>query len=226
MPSESTKTSRDRTAAGLAGVLFLNAIVFLFVGEALYRPFLNPLDLDGIVDHRAVFLTGVLLEWIASVPLILLIPVLLFPIFARFSQRAALAYLALRLVEVTLLTIADVKKLGMLDLATWADQTKAETIAVARLTDAAWIDSAGLIYNLVFGTSALVLFGTLLAARLVPAILAAWGLFASVVLMIGAVAYGYGLVPDTLGPVIWVPIALAEVALALWLIIKGVNQPR
>ena len=225
--SENASASRnDRNAARLAGVLFLNAIFFLFAGEALYRPWLSPLDLGGVAAHRTAYLTGVLAEWVASVPLILMIPVLLFPIFARHSTRAAVAYLALRLLEVALLTVADVKKLAILDLATWPDRAAAGIAARSYLAEAAWIDSAGLVYNLVFGASALVLFATLLSARMVPRLLSLWGLFATVVLMTGSVLFAFGLVRATLGPVIWGPIALAEVALALWLIVKGLRSDR
>ena len=224
MPPDQSDAHRDRLAARLVGLLFLNAIFFLFVGEALYRPWLNPLDLGGIAEHRATYLAGVLMEWIASVPLILMIPVLLFPIFARHSTRAAMAYLALRLLEVSILTVADAKKLAILDLATWPDRAAAEISVRSHLAEAAWIDSAGLVYNLVFGASALVLFGTLLSARLVPRLLSLWGLFATVVLMTGSVLFTFGLVRATLGPVIWGPIALAEVALALWLIVRGISD--
>lgn len=225
--SESVSATRnDASAARLAGVLFLNAIFFLFVGEALYRPWLSPLDLGGVADHRSAYLTGVLVEWVASVPLILMIPVLLFPIFARYSMRAAVVYLALRLLEVALLTVADVKKLAIVDLASWPDRAAAEIAARSHLAEAAWVDSAGLVYIMVFGASALVLFGTLLSARLVPRLLSLWGLFATLVLMTGSVLFAFGLVPATLAPVIWGPIALAEIALALWLIVKGVRSDR
>jgi Domain of unknown function (DUF4386) len=219
-------SDRDQRAARIAGFLFLNAILFLFVGEAQYRPWISPLDLEGVTAHRHAFLLGVLVEWAASVPLILMIPVLLFPIFARHSMRAAMAYLALRLLEVSLLSVADVKKLLVLDLAAWSDRAVAETTAQAHLAEAAWIDSAGLVYNLVFGASALVLFGTLLSARLVPRLISLWGLFAAMVLMGGAILFSLDLVPATLAPVIWAPIALAEVGLALWLIVKGVSSDR
>ncbi len=218
---DSLAQRNDMRAVLLAGVLFLNAIVFLFVGEAMYRPHLAPLNLDAIADNRTPYLTGVLLEWIASVPLILMIPVLLFPIFARHSMRAAVAYLALRLMEVTLLSIADVKKLLILDLASWPDRALAEVTAQTALVEAAWIDSAGLVYNLVFGASALVLFLTLLTTRLMPRLIAIWGVFATIVLMSGSVLYHFGLVSSSLGPAIWGPIALAEVVLALWLIFRG-----
>ncbi|MDJ0640208.1 MAG: DUF4386 domain-containing protein [Paracoccaceae bacterium] len=213
----------DRRAVFLAGLLFLNAILFLFVGEALYRPWLDPLDLDGVAAHRSGYLTGVLLEWTASVPLILMIPVLLFPIFAEHSMRAAVAYLALRLMEVTLLTVADTVKLGLLSLATWEDRAMAEALARAGLELAAWIDSAGTVYNLVFGASALVLFGLLFQTHMVPRLLAGFGFIATLILMLGSVIFSFDLVAPAFGPAFWGPIALAEISLGLWLMAKGID---
>lgn len=214
----------DQRPARIAGFLFLNAIVFLFIGEALYRPHLTPLDLDAVARNGNVYLAGVLLEWIASVPLILAIPILLYPIFQRHAVRAAVAYLSLRLLEVALLTVADVGKLSILSLSRRDDRELAIAQAETLLDTIAWIDSAGLIYNLVFGTSALVLFGTLLAARLVPRLLSAWGLFAAVALMSGSLLFAFGAIPENLGPVFWGPIALAEVILAVWLMLRGVGS--
>jgi uncharacterized protein DUF4386 len=84
--------------------------------------------------------------------------------------------------------------------------------ALARVPDAAinpYVD-------IVFSLGALMLSWLLLQARLVPGWLAIWGLAgAALYLAQGAAAFGSGWGP------LMVPLAVQEIALAIWLIVKG-----
>lgn len=217
-----------RLAATLVGVLFINAIVFLFVGEALYRPVLDAPNLLEIAHpNRVPVVAGVLLEWVASVPLIALIPVLLFPVLRPHSEVLALGYLVLRLLEVALLSLADINKLALvmlsrdfLEAGSGAGDGFAPIVAGLR-AQTHWVDSAGLIYIIVFGIGSLMLYVALYRYRLVPRAISALGLFAAVLLMAGAVWAEFFPLSAGVGPVIWGPIALTELSLAVWLIVRG-----
>ncbi|MDH3263580.1 MAG: DUF4386 domain-containing protein, partial [Paracoccaceae bacterium] len=106
-----------RAVAALVGALFLNAILFLFLGEALYRPVLASPDVLSLAHpQRNVVTAGILLEWVATVPLILLIPVLLYPVLRPHGEALAVGYLAFRLLEAACLTLADAGKLALVGL--------------------------------------------------------------------------------------------------------------
>ena len=61
------------------GVLFIAAIVMLFVGEAFYKPILDSPDyLDNAYPNRVVVIIGILLEF-TGVPAVALLSVFLFP---------------------------------------------------------------------------------------------------------------------------------------------------
>ena len=221
--------ANSRASAALVGALFINAIVFLFVGEALYRPFLAPgSPLVDLAAHQDTFIVGVLVEWIASVPMILAIPILLYPVLANVDARLAAGYLAFRLFEVALLTLAAAGKLSLLSLgAGVADATIPQSLATAFAANTqAWvslIDTAGLFYLLVFGTGALFLFFALYKGRIVPRAIAGFGLIAITILILSAIWGAFTPIPEAVAPIVWGPTAVAEIVLSLWLIAVGFN---
>lgn len=216
-----------RAAAALVGVLFLNAILFLFVGEALYRPVLASPDVLSLAHpSRASVTAGILLEWIATVPLILLIPVLLYPVLRPHGAALAVGYLAFRLLEAACLTLADAGKLAVVDLSRTflekgGDDAAFQTAAQAILAAVRPVDSAGIVYNLAFAAGALSLHAALYRSRLVPRLISGWGFLAAAALMAGGVLAEFAALPVAAIVAIWLPTALNEVVLALWLIARG-----
>jgi hypothetical protein len=77
-----------------------------------------------------------------------------------------------------------------------------------------------------FGLSALILNYALYAARLVPRWLSVWGLAGASLYMAAGAMVMYGLEPlSTTQVALEAPLGLQEMALALWLIVKGFNAP-
>jgi hypothetical protein len=88
--------------------------------------------------------------------------------------------------------------------------------ALARLPDAAinpYVD-------IIFGLGALILSWLLLRARLVPGWLAVWGLAGGALYLAQGAAAAFG---SGWGPLV-VPLALQEITLAIWLIVKGFTE--
>ena len=65
-----------------------------------------------------------------------------------------------------------------------------------------------------------------LRARSIPALLAWLGVIASILLVVVLPAQIAGLVRGPLTQLSWIPMALFEVALAVWLLVKGAAAPR
>ena len=77
-----------------------------------------------------------------------------------------------------------------------------------------------------FGLSALLLNYTLYGARLVPRWLSVWGLAGASLYMAAGALVMYGLEPQSTAQVVLdAPLGLQEMALAIWLIVKGFNAP-
>ncbi len=86
-----------------------------------------------------------------------------------------------------------------------------------------WADTAGLIYNLAFIFGGFIFYTVLYQSRLIPRWMAAWGLIAVVMLLGGALLGSFIEVTMVVELVFVLPIAVQEMVMAFWLIVKGWN---
>jgi hypothetical protein len=223
--------STHRKAAIIVGVLFISAIVLLFVGQALYGPMLDSPDyLEDAYPGRTTVIIGVLLEFTGTVLAIALLPAFLYPVLKKHSEAWALGYFALRLLEVVLHAVDKLKKLSLVSLSqTYLDGGGMEASTLQAVGSSIQADSywAFWLSIVVFAVGALVFYSVLYKSRLVPRWISGWGFAAAVLLLIGAVLPELGLFAGLTGValelVFVLPIPLNEITLAIWLIVKGFN---
>jgi hypothetical protein len=224
------KASSDRKTAILVGVLFIIATVFLFVGEAFYKPILSSPDyLELTYPNRTMVTIGILLEFVCVLA-IPLIPVFLYPVLKKYNEVLALGYVVFRLLEaVILISVAEINKLSLIGISQQylnqdgGDAAYFQAIGSAIQSENYWGDTAGLIYNIVFVIGALMLYVVLYQSRLVPRWISVWGLLAAVALLVGALLSVFTSISPTLTILIISPIAVQEMVMAGWLIVKGFN---
>ena len=211
--------------AVLTGVLFIIATVFLFVGGAFYGPVLDTPDvLQVAYPNRITATIGMLIEFscIIAIPLI---PVVAFPVLRKHSETLALGYLVFRLFEAVIFVLEDVTKLSLIkvsELYLAADSTAADTIANIGATIQGWNEWAWVFYVLIFACGALILYTALFQSKLVPRWISVSGLIAAILMVASALlAMLEADLPDAVFALLWIPIAVQEMVMALWLIIKG-----
>ena len=96
------KMNIDRRTAIIVGVLFIVAMLLNPIAMAIYEPILNAPDyLVNAYPNKIQVLIGILLDFLC-VPLIVLIPVMLFPILKQHNERLALGYVVFRILEVAI----------------------------------------------------------------------------------------------------------------------------
>ncbi len=221
----------DRRRAVIVGALFIVAIVPFMVGGALYGPATGSSDfLATAYPDRGLVRLGVLLEFVA-VMAIPLIGVYMFPVLKRVHESLALAYVGFRVLEALLLVVIEARYLSLIDLSethlntAGSDATTLQTIGEALLAET---DSVFGLYVLVFTVGAMIFYGLLFRSRLVPRWLSAWGFAAAAWMLLGTVMIMFDAFSGTSGgaveAVFVVPLPLNEIALALWLIVKGFDR--
>ena len=221
--------NKNRKTAIIVGVLFIMAIVTLFIGEAFYKPILSSPDyLDNAYPNRIIVIIGILLEFIGVLGLVL-IPVFLFPIFKKHNEVLALGYVSFRLFEAVLLSVAQINKLSLINLSQdylnkgGADASYFQNIGNSIQSVIYWVNSDGLIYLVVFVIGALILYAALYKSKLIPRWLSIWGLIAAVAILTASVMSTFAIFP-VLTILLIIPIALQELTMAIWLIVKGFNS--
>jgi len=218
----------NRKTGIIVGVLFIIALALDLIGRGIYEPVLNAPDFFvSAYANKMQLIIGILLEFLCA-PAIVIIPILLFPILKKHNESIALGYIGFRLLEGVLFFFIVIGTLTQLSLS--------QQYMNAGASDVPYFQSLGnsihaglewttLIYIIVFTLGALMFYYLLYISKLLPRFISAWGFIAATLLLSGSLLGMFGLIPLSktmlyFGP----PIALNEIVLAVWLIIKGFNS--
>lgn len=221
----------DRKTAIAVGILFLIATGFLYIGEAVYGPFLGGADYLGrAFPNKSVAVFGMLLEFVCVIA-IPLISVLLFPILRRRHEALAIGYVGFRFFEAVLFVNVEIRKLSLINVSEGylaASGTGAQFYRNLGSSIQATNDWMFSIYVIVFGVGAIVLYTALFRSRFVPRFISVWGFLAAILIIAGAVLAMVLLGSRASGfawaPLFFIPIAVNEMVLAVWLIAKGFHS--
>ncbi len=220
-------TQNYRTNAIWAGIFFIIATAFLFVGEAFYGPGLSDPDVLNTASAAENDITlGVLIEF-ACVLAIPLVAVALYPVLRRVSVSLAVGYVAFRLFEAAVFFQMEVNKLLVLDIsrsyvASPTESTEQIDLLIGTLTGGeAWSGTSGPLYNLVFVVGMVMLNWMLWTSRLVPRWISGWGLVSAAMLGGMAITVMFVEVESALAVALIAPLAVQEMVLALRFIFKG-----
>ena len=168
--------------------------------------------------------------WAKHSVAVVVIPVMLFPIFKKHNEALALGYLASRIIESVILIVGSICLLSLLPLsqeflkAGAPEASYFEVLGTLVLAISELIQLFGA--TIIFSLTALILNYVFYQSKLVPRFISVWGLI-GVPLMFAAGLLGiFGFSPfSTIGTLMVVPLALNEMVLAVWLIVKGFNSP-
>jgi hypothetical protein len=228
MTKENMNTHRK--TAIIVGVLFIIATAFLFIGEAFYKPILSSPDyLEIAYPKRTIVIIGILLEFtiVLAMPLI---PVFLFPVLKKYNEAVALGYVVFRSLEaVVLISVAEINKLSLVNISQnylqngGVDASYFQHIGSAIQAENYWGDTAGMIYNLVFIIGALMLYSVFYQSKLIPRWISVWGILAAVTLFTAFMLSVFIDISPAIEVVLIAPIAVQEMVMAVWLIVKGFN---
>jgi len=229
--SNDAGVARDRKAAATVGALFIVATVLFLIGGAVYGPTLSaPGYLEGAYPDRGTVTLGVLIEFVCVLA-IPFIAVFLFPVLKKYNEALALAYVGFRSIEAVLLFGIEAKRLSLIDVSRkYLSSSEADASSLQAVGDAIQVEINGafFIYVLVFSVGALILYSLLYSSRLVPRFVASWGFVAAAWMLVGTVlvmldAFS-GTSALTVEIIFATPLAVNEMVLALWLIVRGFDR--
>jgi len=143
---------------------------------------------------------GMILEVISGLAVIT-IAVLMFPLFKPYNKIASYLYIILRSIEGGLLVVT-----GILFLSN-------NTLLLEIY--------AGIhaVHGYIFGIAALIFYYLLYLSKLIPRWISVWGAIAAILLIIANLIEVMGIASDLM--ILYLPIILNELVLAIWLIVKG-----
>ena len=217
-----------RKTSIIVGVLFLVSYCGVFIGNTFLAPILDAPDfLRNVYPHKIQVIIGVLLELINDA-VVVGIAVMLFPILKKHSESITLWYVVFRVIEAVIYIVAKVSTLSLI--------TVSQEYIAAGVSGASYFQALGVLASagrywagemaaIFFILGALVFYSLLYKSKLLPRFISVWGLVALAMLL---TAKGFG-VPDLTqgfnpGQILYFPIVLNELFLAIWLIVKGFSS--
>ena len=215
----------DRVTARVVGILFLVGTCAGLIGLPLQESVVGGDDyLTAASTHPDRLATGVLLQLLMGVAVVS-IAVVIYPVLRRGTERLAMGYVVARTLEAVIYVVSGTLLLSLVTIGEkYVAADDGSGLAAAGRLVMAQRDWSGhaILDAAVFSIGALLLNAAFFTSRLVPRWLSAWGLVGAAAYLAAGLLVMYGLEPlSTTQVVLEAPLGLQEIALALWLILKG-----
>jgi uncharacterized membrane protein len=217
------KTNYYKTTARVVGVLYIAGFVVGIGGNIFVQSILGaPNHLAALSANSLTVAIGAVL-WLMAVAWDAAHGVLMFPILKQHDERVAVGYLGFRIMDAVFIAVMVLFILLQIPLGNQYLKAGADTSYLQTLST---VFMQGQLYAYDLGMSALGLAGlmlcyTLYKAKLVPRVLAVWGLVGYGIIFCGMVSEVMG---SGLGLISSLPGGLWEVFIGVWLIVKGFNS--
>jgi len=214
----------NRKTARIVGVLFITATVAGVLSLAFSGPRNAPDYLTSIsANETQVIIEGLLMLIMGFA--VAGIGIWMFPIFKKHNEALALGYAGLRIIEGVLFIVSVVSLLSLLALsqefvkAGAPDASHFQTLGILLQGENYWAYHMGTIS---FGLAAPIFYYLLFN---IPRWLSVWGLIGVPFWLAVSLLIIFGLDPSSpISTLLYLPIAVNEMVLAVWLIVKGFNS--
>jgi hypothetical protein len=225
---EMTNDDSYRTTATITGVLFIIATFASILSNA-FLPSVNASDyLVAVSANQNQVTAGALLIFIAAITSAG-IAISLYPLLKKYNEALALGAVCFRLIEAVFYIVG---ALGLLLLLTLSQEfVKAGTpgafsfqaLGALLLAGHNWAGFG--LATIAFGLGALMYYYIFYQSELIPRWLSGWGLVGGTLTIAASilVMFHFILLMSTIFIVLILPIAVQEMVLAFWLIVKGFN---
>ena len=227
--TEGSKNGIFRKNATIAGILYIVGTVSGILSLVFTGPVLESSDyLTQISMHPNQIITGTLFVLIMGLALVM-VPVMIFPVLKKFNEVLAVGYIVFRgaLEGVTYLILV----IGWLSLPLIGQRyVMADAANVPYFQSLGDLvldvhDQIGNVLTIVFILGALMFYYVLFQSKLVPRWLSGWGLLAAIPYLFSGVLGLFAILSpmSSAQMVLVLPLAVQEMVLAIWLIVKGFN---
>jgi hypothetical protein len=224
---EGSTVDPTRNAAIVTGALFIIATVAAVVAAALV-PVLTGADyLTRVSAHKNQVAAGAFLHVIAAFASAG-IAVALYRVLKKTDAGLALGSVVFRTLEAAMYMVAVVSLLSLLTLGQRFTTAGADRTSL-QASGESWVsvrDHASLLGVFAFCLGAFIYYYLFYRSRLIPRWLSGWGIVAIILMLAAGVAALFSDSPVTGYVPLAIPIAVQEMVLAVWLIVKGFSSSR
>ena len=217
------RTNTYRTTARIVGAMYLAGFVVGIGGIVLIQSIL------GAPDHLATLPANSMLLAIGALLMLMTVAgdtghgVLMFPVLKQHSERIAVGYLGFRIVDAVFLAIMALFVLVQIPLSSEYLKAGASDTSYLQALSTTFEQVNLYAYHIAMftlGIAGLLLCYTFYRAKLVPRLVAVWGLVGYAIILCGSLLEVLGFNLLTIHAI---PGGLWELFIGVWLIVKGFN---
>lgn len=221
----------NKKIAKIAGILLIFATVAGLIGSSLTGSIVGASDyLVQIAANKNLIVIGALFAFVAAAGSVG-IAIALYPVLRKYNEGLALGSVCFRLVEAVLYTVGTLGLLSLLSLsqeyASAGPQTASTFQVLGTLISDVRVWAGFVLGVIAFCLGAAMYYCVMYRSRLVPRWLSVWGLVGLALLfsMVLLIAFGERVSgPSGMQVFLAIPLALQEIVLGVYLIVKGFNQ--
>ncbi len=222
----------NKKIARTTGILFIIATAAVLLGSGLTGPIVGAPDyLVQIAANKNLVVLGAILKFVAAAGSAG-IAISLYPVLRKHNEGLALGSVGFRLVEAVFYIVSALGLLSLLSLSQEYAGAGSQAIPTFQvlgtliLAISVW---AGFVLGVIaFCLGAAMYYYVMYRSRLIPRWLSVWGLVALALLLSMALLIAFGeriSGPSGMQVLLFLPILVQEMVLAIWLIVKGFNSP-
>ena len=218
---------QHRAAATTAGILYIIGTVAGVLSKVVATAAVSGAHdrLAAGAQHSGAVVTGALLVLLMGLSLAF-IPVVLFPVLRRIDETLAIGYLVVRgAVETVCYVMSALSMLLLLPLGEAMSRGPGTASPAGIRLGTLLVDTVdiGALTAIVFCLGGVLFYLLLYRSRIVPRWIASWGLAATPFYAIAFVLPMYGVIgtDSAAQSVLYLPLAVQEMVLAVWMIARG-----
>ncbi|MFP9129347.1 DUF4386 domain-containing protein [Niallia sp. BSM11] len=220
----------NKKQARIVGVFFILAAVSAVVGLLMYDPILSNSDyLTAGAEHSNQILVGAVMELILVVSAIGT-AVTMFPYLKKYDETIALWHVSFRFFEAVIIAIGIISVLALLTLSQEfiaANSPNSETYHASGTVLKAIHDWTFLLGpNFMLGINTMMYSYIFYKSKLVPRFIPMIGMIGAVLVFSCSLLVMFDVIEQVSvwGGILALPVAVNEMTLAVWLILKGFNE--
>jgi hypothetical protein len=215
--------------ARIVGVLYIIGTIAGMLSYVLTGPILGGSDfLVSVSTHEIQIIAGALFVLIMGFALAM-VPVMMFPLLKKYNEALALGYVVFRgALETMMYIVLAISWLFLIPVSQEYVKAGAPDASYFQTLGAVLLkghDLIGPVQTIVFCLGALIFYYLLYQTNLIPRWLSGWGLIAIIPYFAAGLLVLFGFFgPLSTGEIVLeFPLALQEMVMAVWLIVKGFN---
>lgn len=214
-----------RTTAIVVGIIYLAGFVVGIAGTGISQSILGTPDHLSTLAAKSTLLAIAAILWLMAVVGDAAHGVLMFPVLKQHSERIAIGYLAFRIIDAVFIAVSVLFVLIQIPLG--SEYLKAVASNNLYLQSLSTLSIQANLYAYYIGMISLGISGLMLnylffKSKMVPRIVAVWGLVGYAIILIGMISAVMG---SGLADLSSLPGGLWEMFIGVWLIAKGFNSP-